>query len=78
MSYSNYRINPIIQVNSTDTLQRCSHCLTYIAESVNGLSDAEMTVTAHKGLQSIIECIQLALDYEFYRLRDQNPPKVNH
>ncbi len=73
MSYSNYRINPIIQVNSRDTLQNCSHCLSYMSQSVNGLADAEMPVAAYKGLQSLIECIQLALDYEFYRLRDQKP-----
>ena len=73
-SYSNYRINPLIQIQSTDTLLHCSHCLSYIAESITGLSEADTPITAYQGLQSLVECIQLALDYETHRLRDQAVP----
>ena len=74
MSYSNYRINPLVQIHTTDTLQHCSNCLSYIAESITGLTEADTPIAAYHGLQSLVECIQLAIDYEFYRLQDEPQP----
>ena len=73
-SYSNYRINPLVKIQTTDTLLHCSHCLSYIAESITGLSEADTPITAYQGLQSLVECIQLAIDYETYRLQDHTQP----
>ena len=75
MNYINYRMNPIVQISSTDTLQHCTDSLTYIIETLPGLVDAESTHSAYRGLRNLIECIELALEYEFYRLQDTQPPE---
>ena len=74
MNYSNYRINPLIQTNTTDTLKECRHCLAYLSESVTGLMDSDTPIDAYKGLSALTECIQLAIHYEIYRLQPGNTP----
>lgn len=72
-TYSNYRINPLIQFNTIDTLKECRYCLAYISDSVTGLMEADTPIDAYKGLRAINECIQLAIEYETYRLQEQQP-----
>jgi hypothetical protein len=74
MNYLNYRINPIVQSLSIDTLQHCSNSLVYISETLPELTKAERPDQAIKGLRTIIDCIELALEYEQHRLRDSQFP----
>jgi hypothetical protein len=75
MNFSNYRVNPLIQSDPTDTLRHCSHCLSTLSESVPHLSGTDTPPQAYQGLQAMIECIRLALDYESHRL--QPPTSVD-
>jgi hypothetical protein len=74
MNYLNYRINPIVQPLSIDTLQQCSNSLTYISETLPALIKAERPHQAIEGLVTLVDCIELALEYEQHRLRDSQLP----
>ena len=73
-TYSNYRINPMIQTHSLDTIRHCTDSLTYISITLAGLIQADKYPEAYRGLRGLIDCIELALEYEFYRLHSPTVP----
>ncbi len=68
MFRSNYLANPIVQSIPSDTLTNCSDCLTYLSETAVCLKEEEISHAAYLGLQSLLECVRTAIDYENQRL----------
>ncbi len=60
-------LNPIIQSHTTDTLGFCSDSLAYLRESIGKLELEEVPNQAQRGLQTILDCISHAIDFETIR-----------
>lgn len=75
---SNQILNPLIQPQTSDTLDYASSSLDYIWESINELQLAELSKDAQQGLCSLMQCISQAVDFEAYRANsDSDSPQLH-